>query len=200
MKWTLEQYLQAIRERLDETEDKEYYKDTELTRYLNTAILDLTDALQLKDIKIIPPMNKDRFKISDVFTKDDRFCSIEFLMIDGQIVPIKDIQTAKYEYTAYQYGDWVVFPYVVNSPIECYYLKYPKPLVDLQDTTDIPERFQHVPIDLVIAFCKEKDEEWEQAQQARIHYEQKKIEMKHELEKAETQQQFEAVVVDNYRE
>jgi len=200
MKWTLEQFLVAIRERIDESEDKEFIRDAELIRYLNIAILDLTEALSLRGIKKIAAPNTDEIDLDTIFVEEDRFARLDKVFVNEELKTLTTVEQSKIDNLPYQYGNLVIFPEPVGQEMELYYIKSPKTLVNMQDTTDIQERFQHIPIDLCIALCKEKDEEFGMAQQARAHYEENKFMMQRAREGIETQNDYKTVTINNYWE
>lgn len=200
MKWTLEQFLTNIRFRLDESDDRDYLKDSELTTYLNIAFLDMTDDLLLRNVKIVPAPHTNRLLLTDIFLEEDRFGSIEQLFVGGRLLPVVNVEQGKREQLPYQYGDYLFFPEVIDQDIEIYYIQTPLTLQDTQEVSDIPERYQHVPIDLVIAFVKEKDEERGQANEARSIYEMNKHKMRTERQHRETHQGYNTVNIFDYGE
>lgn len=209
MKWSLDMYLLNTRERLDEVGAKDFYKDDELTRYLNQAINNMTKELRLEEVISIPLNGELELAFEDLFVspsdlllpieeRTHNFFQLKAVFINGTFIPMGTVKNkGDYRQVCYLWKNKVCFTQSQVGNLELFYLRKPSNLVNLVDTCDVPELYQHVPVSFVLARALEKDGEIGQADYYKGQYEQFKYEMGEEIEQNEMTEEI-ASVSDNY--
>lgn len=185
MAWKLSDFIRDLRSRIDEPV-ADYFLDEELIRWLNEAFMDLALELRLEDILSIPV-------VSEVTNVDipDTLVSIRSVYVNGSTIKLINMdERSSSVLNCYLWGKKLYFTQPIQGNVEIFYIKEPNKLVGLDDITDIPSRYQHLPVLYAFSRCKEKDEEQAIAASIMDQYQSLKYEMITELRQ---KQQFEGV-------
>jgi hypothetical protein len=198
-KWTLDKYIKSLRDRLDEPET-DFFDDEELTRYINHGIHNMAHELQVEDVRTFVLTGEQVLPIENVcpilntsttpptpITGEHDFLQVRLMMIDGVVIPygkLEDLRNGRDVVVIW--GNNFRFSEPKTGNLELYYIRKPKNLVALTDTTDVPELYQEIPLMYAQAQCYKKDGELEQAQVAMNEFEERKTEMRQELDNRES--------------
>lgn len=171
-KWTLKDFLYQARRRLDEF-DPELFSDDELTAYINEGIQKMTQELKLKATGILFITDRDSVDFREIFVSDvekikpvftDRehhFSQFDSLYLDGKKINLSTKERVlNGEEGCFFWGDTLHFKEPKSGNLKIYYVKRPKFLRLDTDTSDLDERYQDIPLEYVIAKCKQKDGEY----------------------------------------
>ena len=210
MKWNLETFLYSIRERLDEVGSKDVYTDMELTRYLNAAINDMAHELRLEEVATVEAAAQKDFDFRDIFVteedlalsmpeRDQRMLQIQLILLNNTIVPLTTIKNRDTTgvLSAYTWGNKLYLTQEATGTLEIFYLRKPVSLVNMTDSSEVPELYQHIPTTYVLARCMEKDGEMGQAAEYDRKYMEQKYEMADEIDKREKPEDV-SVVTDSF--
>lgn len=194
-KWTLREYINALREKIDEVGSTDYFKDNELTHYLNAGIHDMAHELQIEEYATLPIDTisfidfKEVFvtsteKLKQIQSRSHNFLNIRAIYIDGKKVKIGTLDSKKLypdEHTAYIWGEKLYFTKAQSGTLEIFYYRTPGELVNDTDNTDVPDIYQHVPVIYAMAQCRRKDENEQAFAATMLDYNQAKTKMAMEL-------------------
>lgn len=192
-KWTLRNYIDALREKIDEVGSTDYFKDNELTRYINAGINDMANELQIEDMKILALDNIISLDFKEVFVSDtektkqiqDRntdILRIKTIFVDGKSVPVGTLDDkSKGTDCAYLWSKKLNFVLPKSGTAEIFYYRIPRELINDTDTTDVPEIYQQVPLIYALAQCRRKDENENDYRSALNDYQNTKQEMAYEI-------------------
>lgn len=192
-KWTLREYISALRERIDEVGSTDYFTDKELTGYINAAINDMAKELRVEDYKSIKLVEVNTFDYKEVFITEtekvkpiqDRnhdFFMLKGIFIDRQPLPIGTIEDKmRGKEVAIIWGGKIQFTTPKTGDMEVFYFRRPRPLVNTTDTTDVPELYQHIPLIYAVAQCRRKDENEADYNSTIQDYNLAKLEMEQEV-------------------
>lgn len=199
-KWTLSQYIDALREKIDEVGSTDYFKNEELTRYLNAAINDMATELQIEDSKTLTGLvdvtsidYKEIFvstseKTKPIQDRNHNFLQVRSVYVNNKRIPLGTLEDREKGLdVAYLWGEKIRFVIPKTGDVEVFYYRKPRTLVNTTDTTDVPERFQHVPLEFAMAECRRKDEEEGQYNNIMNSYREKKAEMEYEIASKESE-------------
>lgn len=194
-KWTLTRYLTVLRQKIDEVGSTDLFTDEELTAYINAGINDMALELRVEEMKELSDLETvQAIDFKEVFVSEsERTKPIADRTHD--LLQIKSIFHNGYEMTlgyvderhsgkdiAYVWANKVRFTVPKSGTLEFFYYRKPKTLVNLTDTTDIPEQYQHIVLEYAVAECKRKDGEEAQYNNVMQSYYEKKGEMEMEME------------------
>jgi hypothetical protein len=192
-KWTLDDFIRSLREKLDEVGSTDYFTDSELTKYINQAVFDLTGVLKLQDSKTLTIDNISTIDFKEIFVTDsektkaiqDRqhnFFNIEQVFVNGIEVPVGTLNDKSTGAdVSYIWGEKLRFTIPKTGLLEAYYYRLPKAMLNSNDTSDVPEKYQHIPLIYAMAQCRRKDEDENQYSTVMNSYMLEKNQMQDEL-------------------
>jgi hypothetical protein len=166
-----------VRSRIDEPVE-DYFLNREIISWLNEGLADMSLELRIETIFETTPVGS--------FTSVDLpvdLVGVRSVFVDGKTFTLGSLEerTRKSVGFCYIWGNRLQFPISQTGKVEIFYLRDPKPVVNMTDIVDIPDRYAHLLVIYAFSKAKEKDEEISIAVAIMQEYQVKKYEMVNEL-------------------
>lgn len=170
-KWTLEEFIRSLREKIDEVGMVDSFTDAELTKYINQGLFDLNDSLRLEGYGNATVTNAVVLDYKEIFfdetqtelslsEREHNFYKMRTIVLNGVVLPVGTVEDQlNGDEVVALWGEKLKFKTPITGLLECYYLKKPRTLAGNLDKSDVPEQYQHIVLDFAFAQCKRKDGE-----------------------------------------
>lgn len=206
MKWTLQDFIYFLRKKLDEM-DEDLYSNDELTAYINEAILDMSDALNLESYSEIALASQNTIEFKDLFydasalpaDREENFAGLRSLYLDANKLNVISLEEAESGRDGvYLWGGKIHSKTPLTGTLKAYYIRQAKPLLLQTDTSEVPSEFQHIALEYAVAKCRQKDGEYGQYDYDLNNYRQLKTEMKKRIEREKNVTGISLITISDY--
>lgn len=206
MKWTLQDFIYFLRKKLDEM-DEDLYSNDELTAYINEAILDMSDALNLESYAEIVITSQSVIEFKDLFfdpnalpgSREENFAGLRSLYLDSNKLAVISLEEAEAGKSGvYLWGGNIHSKTPLTGTLKAYYIRQAKPLLLQTDTSEVPAEYQHIALEYAVAKCRQKDGEYGQYDYDLNNYRQLKSDMKKRIEREKNVTGVSVITITDY--